>query len=85
MAGKHFTAHLAQQSGVTPGRLGHDVMQRLMHLPYVWRSQTRRLRLDAFVLDGKKKTFGLVLHGNDAIGVSATCDNRSRYVAKRSD
>src|SRR6266511_4422882 len=62
--------NLAQQSAVAPSCLGHDVMERLMHLPHVARSQTRRHRLDALALNGKKKALGVVLHGNDTIGMS---------------
>jgi len=68
--GQHLTANLPQQGRVAPGRLGHDVVQRLMHLAHVCRSQTRRHRLDALALDRQKKSLGVVLHGNDAIGVS---------------
>jgi len=68
--GQHLTANLAQQGGVAPSCLGHDVVQRLMHLPYVGRSQPRRHRLDALALDRQKEPLGVVLHGHDAIGVS---------------
>src|SRR5208283_4771566 len=68
--GQHLAAHLLQQHGVAPGRVGHDVVQRLMHLPHLARRQTRRHRLDALALEGQEKALGVILHGDDAIGVS---------------
>ena len=45
-------------------------MQRLMHLANICWSEARRDSLDALAFDGKKKPLGVVLHGNDAIGMS---------------
>jgi hypothetical protein len=72
--GQHLAANLTQPCTVAPSRLGHDVVQRLMHLPHLGRRQTRRHRLDTLALDWQKKALGVVLHGDDAIGVS--CDLR---------
>src|ERR1700680_1029318 len=44
---KHLVANLSQNTSIAPGRIGNDVMQRLMHLAHLAGSQTRRHRLYA--------------------------------------
>jgi tetratricopeptide (TPR) repeat protein len=48
--GQHLLAHLFQQPSIAPRRLGHDVMQRLVHLAHITGSQTCRHGLDALAL-----------------------------------
>lgn len=67
--GQHLTANLPQQGRVAPGRLGHDVVQRLMHLAHVCRSQTRRHRLDALARNRQHQSLGVVLHRNHTISM----------------
>ena len=67
--GQHLISHFLQQRGIAPGRVGHNVMQRLVHLAHVARSQTRGHGLDALALQGQQKTLRVVLQGNNAIGM----------------
>src|ERR1035437_7181622 len=54
---QHLAAHLFQKRVIAPGCIGNDVMQRLMHLAYVARSQTCRHRLDALSVDRQAESF----------------------------
>jgi hypothetical protein len=67
--GQHLAAHLLQKRVIAPGRVGHDVMQRLVHLAHVAGSQTRGHRLDALALDRQHEALGVVLDGDNAIGM----------------
>ena len=68
--GKHLVANLIQKRVIAPGCIGNDVMQRLMHLAYVARSQTCRHRLHALALDRQHESLRIVLDRNHAISMS---------------
>ena len=59
---------------IAPGRVGHDVMQRLVHLAHGAERQTRGHRLDALVLDWQNEVFGEALGGDDAICMPGVLD-----------
>jgi len=67
---KHLATHLPQQRVIALGRIGHNVMQRLMHPPNVSGCQTCGHRLDAFSLDRQHQALGVVLDRNHAISVA---------------
>jgi len=64
-----LTANLAKKCIIVPGRIGHDVMQRLVHLAHVAGGQTRCHRLHALALDRQQEAFGVVLNRDHAIGM----------------
>src|SRR6478735_7141852 len=66
----NLTPHLLQKRVIVPGRIGHDVMQRLMHLAYVAGSQPRCHRLHTLALDRKHQALGVVFDGNYSIRMS---------------
>ena len=45
------------------------MMQRLMHLTHIARSQTRSHRLNTLALQGQQKTLRVILYRNNAIGM----------------
>jgi hypothetical protein len=51
--GEHLLPHLLQHRLVVPRRVGHQVMQRLVHAPNIVRSQPRCHRLDTLALSGQ--------------------------------
>src|ERR1019366_6230645 len=67
--GQHLAAYFLQQRGIAPSRIGHDVMQRLVHLAHLAGRQTRSHRLDALPLYRQQQAFRVVLDGNNAISV----------------
>jgi hypothetical protein len=67
---QHLFPHLSQQCSIAPGRIGHNVVQRLVHPANVTGRQTRGHRLHTFALQGQQQPFCVVLHRNHAIGVS---------------
>jgi hypothetical protein len=50
--GEHLLPHLLKHLLVVPRRVGHQVLQRLVHAPNLVRSQARRHRLDTLALSG---------------------------------
>jgi hypothetical protein len=86
-AGRHFTkphlvAHLSQQCGIAPGRIGHDVMQRLMHLANVTGCKTRCHGLNTLALQGQQQPLRVVFHRDNAIGVSAAARQLLQIIFK---
>jgi hypothetical protein len=71
-------SHLRQHFLVVPGRLRHQMMERLMRPPYVLWSQARRHRLDTLALAGQQQPCAIVLQRRVPIGmprgVSQTLD-----------
>ena len=70
---------------IAPRRIGHDVMQRLMHPSHVVRGQTRRHRLDALALTGQQQALGVILDGNHAIRVPGSFRQTLQVDRRRSD
>jgi hypothetical protein len=50
---QHFVPHLRQHLFVVPRRVGHKVMQRLMHATHMIRIQACGHRLDTLALAGQ--------------------------------
>ena len=69
---QHLAANLFQERVIAPGRVSHDVMQRLVHLAHVAGGQTRRHRLDALALNRQHETLGVVFDRNHAISMSGS-------------
>ena len=67
---QNLTPHLLEKRLVAPWRIGHYVMQGLVHLAHVAGSQPRRHRLDALALDRKHQALGVILDGNYSIRMS---------------
>ena len=63
-------AHFIQQSLVTPGRLGHQMVQGLPCSLHIVRTKSRSHRLDALSLTGQQQTFAVVLQRRVSIFVS---------------
>ena len=51
--GQHIPPHLGQHLLVVPGRVRHQMMERLMHAPNIVWSQARSHRLDTLALSGQ--------------------------------
>ena len=66
---QYLPAYLLQKRLIAPRRSGHDMMQRLVHLPHVPRSQARGHRLDALAFDRQHEALHVVLHGHNAISM----------------
>jgi len=64
-----MATRLLQKRVIAPGRVDHDVMQRLVHLAHVAGSQTRGHRLDVLALDRQHEALGVVLDRDNAIGM----------------
>jgi hypothetical protein len=70
ITGNTLATYLLEKRIIAPGGIGHDVMQRLVHLAYVAWSQARSHRLDALALDRQQEPLGVVLDGTYPIGMS---------------
>jgi hypothetical protein len=68
--GEHLPAHTFQNRFVTPRRLGHQMMQRLVHPPDILRRQPRRHRFDTLALSRQQQPSTVGLQGSMAVGVS---------------
>ncbi len=79
---QHLVAHLSQQCGIAPGRIGHDVMQRLMHLANVTGRKTRGHGLNTLALQGQQQPLRVVFHRDNAIGVSAAARQLLQIIFK---
>src|SRR5262250_150663 len=66
---KYVAAHLFQQVFVTPGGIRHDVVQRLMGLPQVVRTEAGRHRLDTLALSRQQQAGAIRLQRNSSIQV----------------
>ena len=63
-------AHIIQQCLVTPGRLGHQMVQGLPRGLHIVRPESRGHRLDALSLTGQQQPFAVVLQRRVSIFVS---------------
>jgi len=52
-AGQHIAPHFGQHLLVVPGRVRHQMMERLVHSPNIVWSQARGHRLDTLALSGQ--------------------------------
>jgi len=55
--GQHLAAHFLQQRGIAPSRIGHDVMQRLVHLAHVAGARRAAIGSTLFRSSGSNKPF----------------------------
>ena len=62
-------AHLLEQSFVTPRSIRYQMMERLMRLPHIVRSQPCRHGFDALAFPGQKQTLTIRFQRFHAIGV----------------
>jgi hypothetical protein len=63
------TADLAQQRVVSPRRICHQMMQRLVHPPDIVGSQSRRHRLDALAFAWQQKSGAVGFQRTDPVGM----------------
>ena len=66
---QHVAAHLSQQIGVAPGRMGDDMVQRLMRLAHVIGGQAGGHRLDALARQLEHQPTAVILQRDVAISV----------------
>jgi hypothetical protein len=59
--GQYLAAHLTEHRFITPGRLGHQMMERLTNGLDVGRIDASGHRLDALALTGQQETLAVVL------------------------
>jgi hypothetical protein len=58
---QHISPHFGQHLFVVPGRVGHQVMQGLVHATNIMWSQARSHRLDALAFTGQQQSRAVVL------------------------
>jgi hypothetical protein len=68
-AWKHIPSNLGQHLFIVPGRVRHQVMERLMRATNIVGSQARSHRLNTLALSGQYQSLAVVLQGSVPIGV----------------
>jgi len=67
--GQHVLAHRFQNVFIPLGRMGHDMVQRLMGLAHLVGAETSRHRFPAFAFPGKQQTGAIGRQRDRAIQV----------------
>ena len=66
---QNLTPHLLEKRVIVPGRIGHDVMQRLMHLAHLAGGKPRSHRLHTFPFPFQQQTRTVAPQRNLAVSM----------------